>query len=871
MDPFTYTDRQTREISFPLGGIGSGCIGLAGNGRLIDWEIANRPAKGTTNGFSHFAIKAESKGQLVDARVLHGDLQPPYSGAAVSSPWSQGVTANFGFGPSRDFLTGLPHFRDVSFCGQYPMADLQFKEPAFPGQVRLTAFNPFIPLEADDSSLPAAFFEYQITNSSRQPLTYTLAATLANPLPASNRHSYHHSPDQHLLHLKSDAFSGTEPTCGDLCIGTDAAKVGVQQYWFKGAWFDSLEVYWRDFASPGPMPSRRYSKARAGEQNHATLTAALRLSPGQRGKVRFVLSWNFPNCQNYWNSNAGETACEAGLESGWKNHYATRFKDARASAQYALAHWRRLHRDTLKFKEALFASDLPVAALDAVAANISILKTPTALRLEDGTFYGWEGCHPDAGCCEGSCTHVWNYAQALPFLFPQLERSMRTADYRYNLRPDGGMAFRLQLPIGTPFSGFRPCADGQFGGVIKAYRDWKISGDSAWLASIWDGIKQSIDFTWSPANQDQWDPDQTGVLQGRQHHTLDMELFGPNAWLTGFYLAALKAGAEIAEHFGEDERAAHYRALFQRGKAWTDQHLFNGEYYQQKIDLSDRKLLRSFGAQDQYWNSEHKEIKYQVDQGCGLDQVLAQWHANLYGLGEIFDPRQTKKALRSIYKYNFKASMRQVYNPCRIYSLNDEAGLLICEWPKGRPKPMIPLTYAQETMNGFEYAAAIHMIQAGLVKEGMRAVTAIRDRYDGDKRNPWNEFECGSNYARSMASYALLNAFSGLSFNLVENRLGFAPVVKKNEAFTCFWSLGTGWGLYRQRSGKIELEVLHGFMALKHLDLPQVAASVKTIRLGARSLTFSAVQGTLTLARRARLKPGRTLVLSTAKAEPKSS
>src|SRR5690606_10247211 len=110
--------------------------------------------------------------------------------------------------------------------------------------------------------------------------------------------------------------------------------------------------------------------------------------------------------------------------------------DSLASAEYALVHWERLAAGTQRYHDALFSSTLPVEALDAISANISILKSPTVLRLEDGTFYGWEGCHPHEGSCEGSCTHVWNYAQALPFLFPQLERSMRNADYKYNMRPD---------------------------------------------------------------------------------------------------------------------------------------------------------------------------------------------------------------------------------------------------------------------------------------------------------------------------------------------------------------------------------------------------------------------------------------------------
>ena len=255
------------------------------------------------------------------------------------------------------------------------------------------------------------------------------------------------------------------------------------------------------------------------------------------------------------------------------------------------------------------------------------------------------------------------------------------------------MPFRIQLPIGSPYWDFRPCADGQFGGVLKTYRDWKICGDTEWLRSLWPAVKSSIEFAWNPDNMDRWDPEHTGVLWGRQHHTLDMELFGPNSWLTGMYLGALKAAAEMADALGEPETAAEYRAIFARGKQWVDANLFNGEFYYQRIDLKDKNIVLSFAndaviqggsALEAYWTEEHQEIKYQIGEGSSIDQVLGQWHASLYGLGEIFDPLQVQQANAAIYKYNYIPVMRNAYNPDRIYCLNDEGGLVMCAWPQGR-------------------------------------------------------------------------------------------------------------------------------------------------------------------------------------------
>ncbi|BBH18759.1 hypothetical protein Back11_01040 [Paenibacillus baekrokdamisoli] len=816
-----YKGAKTREISFPIGGIGSGCIGLSGNGRLIDWEIFNRPNKKSFNGFSHFSIKAEQDGQLLDARVLNGDLQSPYLGEHIRGG---SLHSGYGFGPESQTMAGMPHFEQAEFIGEFPLASMKFADQAFPGQIELLAFNPFIPLNDGDSSIPAAFFEWECLNTSDAPITYSLCLSVGNPVPTERViHRYEEMiADQgqsiHTMKLSSNQFDAEHPQYGDLCIATDAKEVSHQAYWYRGGWCDALEMFWHDFTTPGCLKNRLYpEEERPSDRNKdtASLAAHLHLQPGEKGKVRFSISWNYPNMNNYWNP------LQTG-NNGWKNYYATLFEDSCASSLYALQHWDRLLAETLAFKEALFSSTLPEVVKEAISANLSVMKSATSLRLTDGSFYGFEGCIADTGCCEGSCSHVWNYAYALPFLFPSLERSMRDLDFRYNARSDGRMSFRLMLPLGREAQDSRACADGQFGGVIKAYRDWKISGDTEWLRANWLAIKQSIEYAWAESNEDLWDPLQKGVLVGRQHHTLDMELYGPNSWLSGFYLAALKAGVEMAAYLGESDTAEVYERIFLNGREWINKHLFNGSYYLQQIDLSDQTILSQLGeeAVESYWNSELAEIKYQIAEGCTIDQVVAQWHANLCGLGDIFDKAQTRIALQSLYRHNFKSSMRNEANTWRLFSLNDEAGLVICTWPEGTVKPSIPLTYNSETMTGFEYQAASHMIQEGLVEEGISIVKAIRERYDGEKRNPWSEIECGSNYARSMASYSLLHAFSGFEYNMVEGMIGFHPIQTVDGLFRTFWSLDKGWGTFEMSPIDLCLEVHRGELNLKLIKLP---------------------------------------------------
>lgn len=787
-----YSGEFTQLISFPLGGIGSGCVGLAGNGRLIDWEIFNKPAKGSVNGCSHFAVRALKDGKILDARILNGDLYGTYIGRA-DEPFG-------GIGPENQSMAGFPHFKSCEFEGKFPFAELAFSDPHFPAQVKLTAFNPFIPLNDADSSIPAAFFEIEIHNTTGSELEYGVCFSVANP--AEN------GVNKVLENRKGALLTGA----GELCFETDCENACIQRYRYRGGWSDGPETFWCELTEKPVLPSRDYDTP--GQFDTAAVEARVFVKPDERKTVRFVLSWYYPV--------TGRTTPPLSLAEGdvpwdtkWKNYYAKLFSGAADCASYCLKNWERLRSESKKFQKALSDSTLPPEVLEAISATLSVLKSPTVLRLENGEFYGWEGVFSDVGSCEGSCTHVWNYAYALPFLFPKLERSMRDLDYAHNLMPTGEMQFRLMLPLGNIHM-FRACADGQFGGVLKVRRDWKLCGDDDWLRGLWPEVKKSLEYAWSVENRDRWDLDKDGMLEGRQHHTLDMELFGPSSWLQGFYLAALKAGAEMAEYLGEPEKAKEYLAVYESGRKKTGE-LFNGKYYQQKIDLRDERLLDPYpDAREKYWNDEAGQIKYQIGDGCAIDQLLGQWHADICGLGDLFDPENVKTALLNLYQNNFKPSVREFYNPFRLYALNDEGGTVICAYPEGAEKPAIPIPYCQETMHGFEYAAAGLLYRRGLKKQALEMVRAVRAKYDGKKRNPYNEIECGNNYARSMAVYAFIPLISGFSFDMPKGMIGFEPIDELPE-FRCIWSVDSAWGTVKITENALELTILGGELPLKKL------------------------------------------------------
>ena len=861
-----YSGTKTREISFPLGGIGTGCIGLAGNGGFRDIEIKSRPGKNTTGEFTHFAIKAEDENEVVDCRVLQGDMYRDYVGCT-----GRPIYTGYGFGPDRGTMAGFPHFEHMTFHGEYPIARLEFAHDKFPGTVQMTAFNPLIPTNEDDSSIPAAFFELEITNTARKKINYTVALSCSNFYCRTNTsHHYGKEDGKHYIFL-GNTGQRDAVEYGDLTIATDNQDVSFQEYWFRGRWFDNSAVFWNEFSSYGPLKNRHYETDRTNPDSDnisdtATLAARIELEPGERKSVRFLLSWSNPYMNNFWDiTHLGLTQEELEERRGkkWKNYYATLFETSRESALYGLKKFSELLMYTRRYQEAIFRSSLPPEALDAVTANISILKSPTCLRLEDGSFYAFEGVHENLGSCEGTCTHVWSYVYAPAFLFPKLERSARRLEYTYSMQPDGGMGFRLQLPLGVGPTNHRPAVDGQYGTVLRVYREFMISGDVEWLKAIWPEVKRSVEFAWSEKNSDCWDRDKDGIMEGRQHHTLDMELFGPNSWLSGMYLGGLAAAAKLAEVLGDVSAKEEYLEVFEKGKKQLNTALFNGQYFYQNVDLRNKEILASFNngqsmhgasSMNSYWNEEAQEMKYQIAEGCAIDQVLGQWHADLLNLGQIFDKEKVTSALCSIYENNFVPDMREHVNPCRVYGMNDEQGTIICSYPEGKKKPWISVPYAEETMHGFEYQAASHMILHGLEQEGLRCVRAVRNRYDGEKRNPWNEMECGSNYARSMASYALLLVYSGFVFDLYQHRIGFHPLHEGEGRY--FWSVDSGFGEVIFSKEGIELKVLYGTLTVKYLDFALDA--VRTVEKNGEKLAFAA-EDEVILEKAEKLKEGDSL------------
>jgi uncharacterized protein (DUF608 family) len=799
-----YDQDHLERIALPLGGIGTGTVSLGGRGDLHDWEIMNRPAKGYNGGEAIFVLHAQGEGQPAVTRALEGVLSPPYEGA---------------FG-ARSPYHGLPRFRRCSFWAAYPLGQVMLSDPDVPLDVRLEAFNPLIPGDAEASGIPMAVLRYILLNRLEHPVHAAVCASIRNFIgadgrsgkPQGNANVYRQGAAVCGLFMSTTGVAPSSEQYGTIALTTTAPKVSYRCAWPVEGWNASLLHFWDDFSEDG-----RLEPAEPVPQDApmGSLAAEVVIPPREQAAITFLLTWHFPNRQTWTPAKdacSDEGCCASSDRVG--NHYATCYADAWDVAEKTATQLPALEAETTQFVQAVCQSDLPSVVKEAALSNLSSLRSQTCFRTEDGRFFGWEGCGDDRGCCHGSCTHVWNYEQATAFLFGKLACRMREVEFLHATHESGLMSFRVNLPLARAKESAFAAADGQMGCIMKVYRDWQLSGDDEWLRILWPHVKRALSFCWVPGG---WDEDRDGVMEGCQHNTLDVEYYGPNPLMGAWYLGALRAAEEMARFVGDAGFAATCRDLFTRGSRWLDTHLFNGEYYEQKVVPPTEGQAIAEGLRVGAGAKDLRDPDFQVGPGCLVDQLVGQLMAHVCGLGYLLDRKHIRKALRSVFRHNFRDDLYSHFNHMRTFALNDEQALLMCTYPRGG-RPRTPVPYFTEVMTGFEYALAVHMLYEGLVGEGLRCISAIRARYDGRRRNPFDEAECGHHYARAMASWAAVVALTGFHYSAVEGTMTFATTEG-----SYFWSNGYAWGTCRIRLGndkaKVRLSVLHGTLALRRFDL----------------------------------------------------
>ena len=837
----TYDQRHLGRIALPLGGIGTGTVSLGGRGDLRDWEIVNRPAKGFKPRNTFFALYTKTRDGKTATRALEGQIDPhEYEGAFGST------TPNH----------GLPRFRHCRFEAAYPLGQVILFDPAIPLDVRIQAYNPLIPADADRSGIPVAIVRFVLTNKTRSAVTASICGNLENfigsdgsngkPVKNVNVSIEESTLDGSQLHgilMRTQGVDRCAEQWGTMAMCTPTHGVVTHRTaWADLSWGDSLLDYWDDFSNDGMLENR---ESPALDNPQASLAVAVQVPAAGTREVTFLLTWYFPNRRIWSPKPEGSLGCCADGNcrndpNRAGNYYTTQYLDAWDVARRVIPELDKLETGTLAFVNAVCQSHIPDVVKEAALYNLSALRTQTTFRTEDGHMYGWEGCGDKAGCCHGSCTHVWNYEQATAFLFGDLARTMRDVEFQTATAPNGLMAFRAATPFGHANEWSGAAADGQMGCLMKLYRDWQLSGDDDMLRRLWPNAKKALEFCWIPGG---WDADRDGVMEGCQHNTMDVEYYGPNPQMGAWYLGALRAAEQMARYVGDNDFADDCRYLFNNGSKWLDAHLFNGQYYEHEIRPPLDSSSIAPGLRLGMGAVNLLEPDLQLGAGCLVDQLVGQFMAHVCDLGYLLDRRHIQTTLRSIMKYNYRHGFSDHFNHLRSFVLGDESALLMATYPQGR-RPRRPFPYYNEVMTGFEYAAAVHMLYEGQTAAGLKVIRAIRARYDGLKRNPFDEAECGHHYARAMASWAALLALTGFHYSAVESTLSMKVMIG-----TQFWSTGYAWGTCEQTSETngvaIKLSVLGGTIRIKKFKLhdagscvlakPSQLASGTTLRLRVRN------------------------------------
>ncbi|MGQ9589907.1 MAG: GH116 family glycosyl hydrolase [Planctomycetota bacterium] len=794
-----YKGERLNRVAFPLGGIGAGMICLEGTGAISHVSLRHRPEVfHEPCAFAAISVRGEKRA----ARVLEGPVPA----------WKVFGTPNSGNG-APGTTWGLPRFREVSFEARFPFGTVRLSDRSVPLDVEIVGWSPFEPGDADSSSLPAAALEYRFLNRSRAAVDAVFSFNAKNFLALGrNPQAVRAAEGGFVLWCGPGEGKPWEEASFTAVVPDPAARVNCA--WFRGGWWDPLTMAWRavrDGDAPERPPPSEGAPSPGG-----SLYVPFRLEAGEARTIPLLLSWYVPLSDiRIGRDPEGAKPGSDPAEANYRPWYAGRFANAGEVAAYWRENYRALREKTQRFSDCFHDTTLPPEAVDAVSANLTILKSPTVLRQADGKFWGWEGCSDTRGCCHGTCTHVWNYAQAVAHLFPALERTLRETEFGPSQDDRGHQMFRSALPVRPLVHDFHAAADGQLGGVMKVYRDWRISGDTEWLRTLWPRVRASLEYCIRT-----WDPRRRGVLEEPHHNTYDIEFWGPDGMCTSFYLGALKAAVAMGRALGDD--VSEYAQLLERGTRYAETELYNGEYFYQKIrwkDL-DAKPLETKSMVGDY-SPEAQELfekegpKYQYGEGCLSDGVLGSWLAAVSGVGEVLEREKVLSHLLAVHRYNLKRDLSEHANPQRpSYACGAEAGLLLCTWPRGG-ELSLPFVYSDEVWTGIEYQVASHLILLGRVREGLEIVRAARDRYDGRVRNPFDEYECGHWYARALSSYALIQALSGVRYDAVEKTLYVEPRIRGD--FRSFLATATGYGVAGVKGGEPFLGVVSGTIEVRDI------------------------------------------------------
>lgn len=770
-----YRGEELTTIGMPCGGIMAGQLYVRGDGTLANWWIANN-AYNTGYGVEGLLNFDTPSGPW---KVCYQTFEPP-------SYIEQGfrITVDDGRKKQTKELS-KKDFDDISFIGEYPVAFIRYasRHDPLPVAIRSTVYSPFIPLNAKESATPATILSYEVTNTSDETVRVDLTGWMQNLVCMDLK-------DRACGILRNRVVSGESMKSVYMDMDVKRSTIEKAHPYMGNLAFSVLDPT-AEATADVSEGKREYAETSLGKPLNGGLTSRFTLQKGETRKVTYILSWYFPNRPlsykgSEWNKPLPPTLPAIG------NMYANWYNSSLDVAWQLAENLPRLEKETFAFHDAYYRqTSLPYWLIQRILMPVSTLATETCQWWATDKFWAWEG----VGSCEGTCTHVWGYAQAMAALFPELERNLREkTDYSVSLRPDGAILSRN--------GEHGVLIDGHASVILRMYREHLMSKNSFFLSRNWEKIKHSLQYLIEE------DGNEDGLIVGKQPNTYDIAFHGANTYVGGLYLAALRAGEKMAVLMNDTAAAATYKKIYEAGSRHSMDRLWNDAYG--------------------YFIQEVNEKEYPVHQygnGCLSDQLFGQSWADLLRLGDLYPGAAVDRALEAIWKYNWAPDVgpqTRLHLPERYYAHDGEPGLLICTWPFSKHPGEAGVRYRDEVWTGIEYQVAAHMIFRGKLEEGLAIVKAVHSRYNGAKHNPWNEVECGDHYARAMASYGVLTAIQEYWYDGPGGVMGFSPRLGADH-FKGFFTSAEGWGNLSQiRTAERQenaVEVKYGRLTLKQLNL----------------------------------------------------
>jgi len=780
-------------IGMPIGGINTGTLYLGGDGRLWLWDIFNDNREGVN------PLEIEWGGVTMHAgKVRSRDGSAYVAPAKDIRPVDQG----FAFQIKTAGKTIIKKMQaddwdEIIFEATYPLATVTYVDKQLSIEIVAEIFSPFIALDEKNSGLPATIYSFRINNKSNDKVNVMIAGWLENKTGISQT-------NLNFERVNSTIVSAGKATlvCSVHSKIPSPELVGLSDYGTMAISSTNKNSFGNTSINPLTPESlfksnKEEKRVGLNEKLIGCTTASVDVKSKGKASADFIISWHFPNL-----------SLKAIPDKG--RYYNSLFKSAPEVNTYVQTNFQKLTSETRLWKTTFYDSTLPHWFLERTFLNISCLATTTSHRMENGRHYAWEG----VGCCPGTCTHVWQYAQASGRIFPSLEKEIRErVDLGLALQADGSMWYRCEADK-------RPAVDGQAGTILRFYREHQMSADSDFLKRNWAKIKTTTQFLMS------LDKNGDGMEDTPVENTLDAMWDGEIAWIVGLCIAAVKAGEKMAEEMNDTEFAKKCNQYVEAGKKNMEEKLFNGEYFIHRPDSEKgRSRLGSYNT-------------------CHIDQVYGQSWAYQVGLGRILDQEKSLSALRSLWKYNFTPDVGpyiKEHTGGRPYALAGEGGMIMNSNPSNEERPYgdnvtWQLGYFHECMSGFEHQVAAHMMAEGMVDEALVLTRMIHDRYHAAKRNPFNEVECSDHYARAMASYGTFISACGFEYHGPKGYIRFAPKLAP-ENFRAPFVTAEGWGTYSQQESisdfTAQVLIKYGKLTIKSLaitptsNLTKVAVHMK--------------------------------------------